>query len=80
MDWSLFIGIITLQQVTRVPLSCRGQTSYMTEHEWEEIFQNDQHVYNDVRTVECVYRCRGAKQGGGGLGGSQPPLNFGWGG
>ena len=57
MDWGLFIGIIILQQVTHVSLNCRDQTVYVTEHEWEEIFQNDQHVYNDVRAVECVYRC-----------------------
>ena len=57
MTWSLFIGIITLQQFKRVSLSCRDQKLYVTEHEWEEIFQNNQHVYNDVRAVECVYRC-----------------------
>ena len=57
MCWSLFFGIITLQQITRVSPSCCYQTSYVTEHEYEEIFQNNRHVYNDVRAVECVYRC-----------------------
>ena len=37
----------------------------------------------ELASQECCLHSvmfRGAKQGGGGLGGSQPPLNFGWGG
>ena len=55
-----------------------GSTAYMTGF---VVLKSD---CNSVSSLNCktqrrVHEFRGAKQGGGGVGGSQPPLNFRWG-